>query len=243
MKEYAGNVIVPNYSESSVDVIGDASEVKQLYETKFDFNKIIPMPEPLHIDGNGDEMKCANCKEWTNLKGDSESYEDSQRICGVCKIRSNIGGRIDGDDENEWTSLNEHEKKVAMEWRDKYGTASWYDWSIKNWGTKWPASEYYDENFYQIFGNQDWAYYLLSQIFVVISFFVVWKFSEEFFKNKKFNLLSVLLLEGIYFYNFTTPEFNVNVCLMPFWSLTVLYIWKGYKAVSYTHLTLPTNRE
>ena len=35
LKEYAGNVIVPNYSESSVDVIGDASEVKQLYETKF----------------------------------------------------------------------------------------------------------------------------------------------------------------------------------------------------------------
>jgi len=145
LKEYAGNVIVPNYSESSVDVIGDASEVKQLYETKFDFNKIIPMPEPLHIDGNGDETKCANCKEWTNLKCDSESYDDSQRICGVCKIRSNIGGRIDGDDENEWTSLNEHEKKVAMEWRDKYGTASWYDWSIKNWGTKWPASEYYDD--------------------------------------------------------------------------------------------------
>jgi hypothetical protein len=38
-----------------------------------------------------------------------------------------------------------------------------------------------------------------------------------------------LLLEGIYFYNFTTPEFNVNVCLMPFWSLTVLYLWKGFK--------------
>ena len=142
---------MPSYSQSSVDVIGDASEVKQLYETKFDFNKIIPMPEPLHIDGNGDEMKCANCKEWTNLRCDSDgygwvgkgSYED--RICGVCKIRQNIGGRIDGDDENEWTSLNEHEKKVAMEWRDKYGTASWYDWSIKNWGTKWPASEYYDD--------------------------------------------------------------------------------------------------
>ena len=41
--------------------------------------------------------------------------------------------------------------------------------------------------------------------------------------------LSVLLLEGIYFYNFTTPEFNVNVCLMPFWALTVLYLWKGFK--------------
>jgi len=85
------------------------------------------------------------------------------------------------------------------------------------------------EIFYQIFGANDWAYYLLSQIFLVISFIVVFKLAEEFFKNKVFSLLSVLLLEGIYFYNFTTPEFNVNVCLMPFWALTVLYLWKGYK--------------
>ena len=92
-----------------------------------------------------------------------------------------------------------------------------------------PMSAFVLEIFYQIFGNQDWAYYLLSQICIIISFFVVFKFAEEFFENKVFCLLSVLLLEGIYFYNFTTPEFNVNVCLMPFWALTVLYLWKGFK--------------
>ena len=92
-----------------------------------------------------------------------------------------------------------------------------------------PMSAFLPEVFYQIFGAQDWAYYLLSQICVVISFFVVFKFAEDFFENKIFCLLSVLLLEGIYFYNFTTPEFNVNVCLMPFWALTILYLWKGYK--------------
>jgi 4-amino-4-deoxy-L-arabinose transferase-like glycosyltransferase len=92
-----------------------------------------------------------------------------------------------------------------------------------------PASAFFVEVFYQIFGSNDWAYYLLSQIFVVISFFVVWKFSQEFFNNKIYSLLSVLLLEGIYFYNFTTPEFNVNVCQLPFWALSVLYAWKGFK--------------
>ena len=92
-----------------------------------------------------------------------------------------------------------------------------------------PMSAFLVEIFYQIFGAQDWVYYLLSQICVIISFFVVFKFAEDFFKNKVFCLLSVLLLEGIYFYNFTTPEFNVNVCLMPFWALTVLYLWKGFK--------------
>tara|TARA_B100000131_G_scaffold83721_1_gene80714 strand:+ start:1 stop:1425 length:1425 start_codon:yes stop_codon:yes gene_type:complete len=92
-----------------------------------------------------------------------------------------------------------------------------------------PMSAFLVEIFYQIFGSQDWAYYLLSQICVVVSFIVVFKFAEDFFKNKILCLISVLLLEGIYFYNFTTPEFNVNVCLIPFWALTVLYIWKGFK--------------
>ena len=89
-----------------------------------------------------------------------------------------------------------------------------------------PASAFFVEIFYQIFGSQDWAFYLLSQIFVIVSFFIVWKFSNEIFKNKIHSILSILLLEGIYFYNFTTPEFNVNVCQLPFWSLTVYYSWK-----------------
>ena len=85
------------------------------------------------------------------------------------------------------------------------------------------------EIFYKLFGNRDWAYYLLSQIFVVSSFFVIFIFSQDFFKNNFLSLISVLLFEGIYFYNFTTPEFNVNVCQMPFWALSVLYCWKGFK--------------
>ena len=89
-----------------------------------------------------------------------------------------------------------------------------------------PASAFFSEIFYQIFGAQDWAYYLLSQIFVVIAFIVVFKFAEELFKNKTLSLISVLLLEGVYFYNFTTPEFNVNICQLPFWALCVYYSWK-----------------
>ena len=89
-----------------------------------------------------------------------------------------------------------------------------------------PVSAFFLEVFYQIFGAQDWAYYLLSQIFVAISFVVVFNFAEELFKNKTSSLISVLLLEGIYFYNFTTPEFNVNICQLPFWALCVFYSWK-----------------
>ena len=105
------------------------------------------------------------------------------------------------------------------------------------WGTnlEWgfskhpPGSAFFAEVFYQMFGSQDWAFYLLCQLFVVFAFFVVWKLSQEFFENKFYSMISILLLEGIYFYNFTTPEFNVNICQLPFWALTVLYCWKGFK--------------
>ena len=92
-----------------------------------------------------------------------------------------------------------------------------------------PMSAFMVEIFYKIFGTQDWAYYFLSQIFVIIGFFAVYKLSEEFFKNKSYSLFSVLLLEGIYFYNFTTPEFNVNVCQIPFWALSVYFTWRCIK--------------
>ena len=91
-----------------------------------------------------------------------------------------------------------------------------------------PMSAFFPEIFFKIFGPQDWSYYLLSQIFVIISFYYVFKFSNEILNNNLLSLISVLLIEGIYFYNFTTPEFNVNVCQLPFWSLTVYYSWKIY---------------
>ena len=103
------------------------------------------------------------------------------------------------------------------------------------WGSdlKWgyskhpPFSAFAVEFFYTVFGANDWAFYFLSQIFVIIGFFFVWKLSIEIFENQTFALGSVLILSSIYFYNFTTPEFNVNVSQIPFWALCVYLFWKG----------------
>ena len=91
-----------------------------------------------------------------------------------------------------------------------------------------PVSAFFVEFFYFFFVSNDIAYYFLSQIFVILSFYIVWIFSNEFFQNKTLSFFSVLILEGIYFYNFTTPEFNVNVCQLPFWAFTVYLSWKLY---------------
>ena len=93
-----------------------------------------------------------------------------------------------------------------------------------------PGSAFFPEIFFQIFGAQDWAYYFLSSLFVVISFCFVFKVADEILSSKLLSLFSVLILEAIYFYNFTTPEFNVNVCQLPFWSLVVYFSWKIYSS-------------
>ena len=46
-----------------------------------------------------------------------------------------------------------------------------------------PFSAFAVEFFFMIFGNNDWAYYLLSQIFVLTAFYFVWKVSNELLQD------------------------------------------------------------
>ncbi len=92
-----------------------------------------------------------------------------------------------------------------------------------------PFSAFAVEMVYRIFGNQDWAYYLLSQIFVISAFIVVFKLANEFFNDINFAFFSVILLEGIFFFNYTSPEFNVNISQLPFWALSILFSWRCLK--------------
>ncbi len=93
-----------------------------------------------------------------------------------------------------------------------------------------PMSAFFSEVFFNIFGARDWAYYLMSQIFVVTAFYYIFKFAFEILRDIKLSLISVLLLESIFFYNFTSPEFNVNVCQLPFWSLVIYFSWRIFNA-------------
>ena len=68
--------------------------------------------------------------------------------------------------------------------RDTIEALAWgsnLDWGFEKHP---PLSAFIAEVFYQVFGNQDWAYYFLSQIFVVSAFLIVWVFSKDFFKNQ-----------------------------------------------------------
>ena len=92
-----------------------------------------------------------------------------------------------------------------------------------------PFSAFAVEFFFQLFGNRDWAYYLLSQIFVITSLIFIFKLAKEFLNNDFLALISILLLEGIYFFNYTSPEFNVNVSQLPFWAICIYCTWRCMK--------------
>ena len=92
-----------------------------------------------------------------------------------------------------------------------------------------PFSAFAVELFYQVFGNQDWAYYFLSQLFIISSFLIIFKLAIEFFDNIYLAVISLLLLEGIFFFNYTSPEFNVNISQLPFWALSILFTWRCIK--------------
>ena len=104
------------------------------------------------------------------------------------------------------------------------------------WGNEWqwgydkhpPVSAWMMEGMAWLTGYSDWGQYLLSQLCVVIAFYAIWSIASEMV-DQDHALLSVLLLEGVYFHNYTTPEFNANVALLFFWSLTLWFFWRSYK--------------
>lgn len=70
--------------------------------------------------------------------------------------------------------------------------------------------------------NHTWILYVFSQLAVLASFLAVWRLARAVGLSTLYALISVLCLEGIAYYNYSTPEFNDNVLILPFWA------WSGY---------------
>lgn len=139
----------------------------------FDFNKLIPMPDDLKLDAgsiegdsiacyylslNDDEknklMKLLKSKEasychnyWSKYKDDIKKLENNPKRLNE-KI-NNFNGLFDFDKEKQFTSINELGKQYVENIK-KYNFPQWYDWCVKNWGTKWNVEEdvdiVYDKN-------------------------------------------------------------------------------------------------
>jgi 4-amino-4-deoxy-L-arabinose transferase-like glycosyltransferase len=104
------------------------------------------------------------------------------------------------------------------------------------WGHEWllgtykhpPMQAWWLEILALLTGQTPWAYFFASQVAVVIAFWAVWQTGRRI-ATEQAALIGVLLLEGIVYYNYTSPEFNPNVLQLPFWALIGLFFHRAVK--------------
>jgi hypothetical protein len=69
--------------------------------------------------------------------------------------------------------------------------------------------------------HSDFPYYALGQISVLTAFAAVWALMLRF-ASPAAAAASVLIIDGLHFFNFTAPKFNHDVVQLPFWALAGL---------------------
>lgn len=135
-------VITTRGERDIIEVLEIPEEAKQLFNEAFfefpDFNKIIPMPESLHIEsGSNTSIGMAI------IEGDKSGEDIFSLPFGESQKRfyeRSVDERI------------EMLKKgiQAIENKKNHGYTDWYNWSIDHWGTKWGGYSFAQEKIGEI---------------------------------------------------------------------------------------------
>src|SRR3990167_10907504 len=78
-------------------------------------------------------------------------------------------------------------------------------------------------------GQSGWMLYLFCQLFVAASLWAVWQLASRML-SPVYALISVLLLEGIQYYNFHALDFNDNTLELGLWGLTIYFFYQATTA-------------
>tara|TARA_R100000656_G_scaffold32144_1_gene27916 strand:+ start:2202 stop:2756 length:555 start_codon:yes stop_codon:yes gene_type:complete len=139
---------MPNWCNNEVTMYADEETIKQLkaevfttdkdnkWDPYLDFNKVIPMPKELE----------------DTISPTTVVSDDIVRMRDLVKAMPSIQSIWVAEQQikaDEWT--DRYITKSQSEYMKKtYGADNWYDWKVKNWGTKWnidgESVYYYDED-------------------------------------------------------------------------------------------------
>jgi hypothetical protein len=104
---------MPNHITNVLSITGDAKLVEELRQKVY-------------------KMEKATEKTWNHEIGDEYPTMD---FGGTVPFPKELEGTTSGSP----GAIPDEEKKRHAEFMKKYGAVNWYDWNIKNWGTKWNA--------------------------------------------------------------------------------------------------------
>lgn len=140
---------MPNHVENHIEYSGDARHIRTMLESiktdkygigTVDFNKIIPMPESLNIEaGSKTNRGLKAYKEFIDMYTFGRFAEEAEKALENIPVDSeNAFLRQRTDIVKEEWELG----KIAWQNIRQYGSPTWYEWSVANWGTKWNAYGY-----------------------------------------------------------------------------------------------------
>lgn len=116
---------------------------------------------------------------------------------------------------------------------------------IFSWGEEWQLGYYKHPPFIawvyelsaSLFGRSASTYFFLSQICIIGGFLFIWKLALEFLSEKQ-ALLAVVIMEGVYYYNYTSTEFNHNIILLLVWPWMIYSFWHALNSNKLLHWVL-----
>ena len=135
---------MPNHVINILNIDGDKDKVaKMLSEIQndeygigsIDFEKIIPMPESLRIEAGSSTTRGLKAyKDFVSVYTFAGANAD-KHLCDIPEEKEKVFLNMRTDIRAEDWELGRQAFRNELQ----YGAPTWYEWSIKNWGTKWNA--------------------------------------------------------------------------------------------------------
>lgn len=134
MPNHVLNRITPECSEDRRKEILEAVKSDEAGYGSIDFMKIIPMPNSLSIESGSLTQTALELYE--QYRKASDKAEDDGKEDARERFLESIADSCP-DAENLLEMGRQYSENL-----EKYGHATWYEWCIDNWGTKWNAYDF-----------------------------------------------------------------------------------------------------